>query len=134
MGVLDDVLQHVASQTGGDPTHSAMAGAVVSMLTQQGSGGLPSLVQSFQSQGLGDVMSSWIASGPNQTIAPDQVHAALGADRVAQLAQQVGVSPQVAQATLAIVLPLLIDKMTSSGSLPRQSVLGEGLDILKKFM
>src|SRR5215470_11153347 len=85
MGVLDEVLQHVATQTGGDASHSAMAGAVLSMLTAQDSGGLPSLVQSFQSNGLGDVVGSWIANGPNQSISPDQIHAGLGADRVAQL-------------------------------------------------
>src|SRR5262249_38450101 len=134
MGVLDEVMQHVEAQTGGDTSHSAMASAVLSMLTDQGSGGLPSLVQSFQSRGMGDVIGSWIATGPNQPISPDQVHAALGPDRVAELGQRIGVSPEVAGTVLATVLPLLVDKLTAGGSMPRESMLGEGLGILRKFM
>jgi uncharacterized protein YidB (DUF937 family) len=136
MGVLDDLVKQVASDTGGGASHAAMASAVLGMLNSQGSGGLPALVQSFQSQGLGDMVSKWISTGPNPPVSPDQVHAALGAEKVQQLAQQAGVSPDMAKTLLAAVLPILVDKLTPGGTMQsHQSLLGEGLGLLaKKFL
>ncbi len=39
-------------------------------------------MQSFQQSGHGDIINSWIGSGPNQPIAPDQLHRALGPQAV----------------------------------------------------
>jgi uncharacterized protein YidB (DUF937 family) len=134
MGLLDEVVKHVAAQGGGDPSHAAMANAVMGMLTNQSGGGLASVVQALQSKGLGDVVNSWVGTGTNRTISPDQLHNALGADQIARLGQQAGLSPDVAKAALAVVLPLVIDKLTPGGRIPQQSsLLGEGLDLLKKF-
>ena len=136
MSVFDDLVGQVTAEAGGSASHSAMAGAVLAMLNDQQSGGLQGLVQSFEKQGLGSAVSSWIANGPNPPITGDQVHAALGADKVEQLAAQAGVSPDVAKALIAAVLPVLVDKLTPGGTMPAQSSLfGQGLGLLaKKFL
>ena len=45
-------------------------------------GGLSGLLQSFQQSGHGGIMNSWIGSGQNQPITPDQLHQALGPQAV----------------------------------------------------
>ncbi len=39
----------------------------------EGYGGLSDLIQGFQKQGMGDAMSSWIGTGENMPVTPDQV-------------------------------------------------------------
>ena len=46
------------------------------------SGGLNDLLKQFQQNGHGDVASSWIGSGPNKAISPNDLANALGADRI----------------------------------------------------
>ena len=57
-------------------------------------GGLGSLAERFQQSGHGDVINSWIGSGQNQPIAPDQLHQALGPDAVNNLSRLTGLSAQ----------------------------------------
>jgi len=80
---------------------------------------LSSLVNNAQSQGLAHVVQSWISSGANQPIAPQQVQGLLGQDRVNQLASRVGIPPAVASAALARLMPVLVDKLTPEGKLPQ---------------
>ena len=49
-------------------------------------GGLPGIIAQLEQQGLGNTVRSWIGTGPNQPISPDQVHQAFGPDLVKQLA------------------------------------------------
>jgi hypothetical protein len=51
------------------------------------------MLQSFQQNGHGDVLNSWIEPGQNQPIATDQLHRALGPDAVNTLSRLTG-TPQ----------------------------------------
>ena len=137
MGSLEDFVNQVTGEIGGgDAGHSAMANAVVEMLGSPTSGGLESLAQGFQDKGLGDVMGSWISTGPNQPIEPDQVQRALGSDRLGELAKAAGVSPDMAKVLLTMVLPLVIDKLTPNGRAASRGSMLEGPlgMIFKKFL
>jgi uncharacterized protein YidB (DUF937 family) len=136
MGLLDEVLNHVQTQGGGNDSNAAMANAVLGMLGGQGGagGGLPDLISSLQANGLGDAVNSWVSTGPNQAVSPDRLRSALGADQIARLAQQAGLSPEAAKSVLAVVLPLVVDKLTPGGQVPQQSMLADGLGILKKLI
>jgi len=81
-------------------------------------GGLAGLVEQFRQNGHGDVINSWIGSGQNQPIAPDQLHQALGPDAVNNLSRLTGVSGQDLVAELARVLPGIVDKLTPQGRVP----------------
>lgn len=108
MGLLDGII-------GGAVGAEMMT--VVNGLIQK-HGGIGGIVQQFQQQGLGETVKSWVGTGPNQPISPDQVHQALGSDTVAQLAAKLGMSPQDLSAKLSTVLPQVIDKMTPTGVVP----------------
>jgi uncharacterized protein YidB (DUF937 family) len=82
-------------------------------------GGVAGVVSQFEKQGLGATVKSWVSSGPNQPISPDQVQHALGADTISQLAAKAGVSTQELLHKLAQLLPQAVDKLTPGGVLPK---------------
>jgi uncharacterized protein YidB (DUF937 family) len=79
-------------------------------------GGVKGLVDQFQQQGLGPTIQSWVGTGENLPISPDQIHQALGSETVQQLAAKLGIPPDVLAAKLAEVLPQAVDKMTPNGT------------------
>ena len=56
----------------------------------QSKGGVEGLTNQLRAGGLGGAVDSWISTGPNQSVEPQQLGQALGPDTVNQLAQQVG--------------------------------------------
>jgi len=81
-------------------------------------GGLGELVESFKQQGQGDVAESWVGTGPNKPIAPDQLEQAIGPDVLATLTQQTGLSREELLSRLTTTLPEVVDKSTPDGRLP----------------
>ena len=86
-------------------------------------GGLGGLLNQFQQGGLGDIMKSWIGSGPNQPISPNQLGSTLGPKIIQVLAQKTGMSEQELTSQLSQILPGVVDKLTPNGRLPTQSEL-----------
>lgn len=135
MGFFDELTKDVVGAIGGDESHGNMVQSVMGMINSPGSGGLAGLAQTFEQKGLGNLMASWVSNGPNPAATPDQMHQVFGSQKIAELAQQAGVSPQVAASTLAALLPTLIDRLTPNGQLPTPgsgSLLDAGENLLKK--
>ncbi|MBS1818489.1 MAG: DUF937 domain-containing protein [Acidobacteria bacterium] len=109
MGLLDGMLGNLI---GGE------MGSVVNSLLN-GQGGISGLVSSLERGGLADIVQSWVGTGANLPVSPDQLHKALGPQMVQQLAQQAGMNPQDIIQQLANVLPGFVDKMTPGGFLPK---------------
>jgi uncharacterized protein YidB (DUF937 family) len=82
------------------------------------SSGLSSVVEGFTKNGLGQQASSWVGTGENQPVSPDQVKSALGDQQVAEVAEQAGVSQDEAAKGLAGLLPQLVDHLTPDGKIP----------------
>src|ERR687895_235731 len=99
MSVLDQLTKQVA----GDGNAQKVVQKVGPLLEQVG--GIDGLVQRFESAGLGNVAKSWIGTGSNQSVSPEQVKEALGPQQVEQIANQAGVSTDEAAAGLSKVLP-----------------------------
>jgi len=132
MGLLDQLKQQVVNEVGGSTQHAGAVEAAMGLL--QNAGGLSGLVQAFQQNGLGDMVSSWIKTGPNPPVSGQQVQQVFGSEQIGQLAEKVGVPPQMASSLVASVLPTLVDKLTPDGQIPQGggSLLDEGLSFLKK--
>jgi uncharacterized protein YidB (DUF937 family) len=132
MGLLGDILGSISGgNTAAGGTDGQIMNAVAAMLSDKQSGGLAGLVTTFQKNGLGDVVSSWISTGKNLPISADQIQRVFGNQQVSQIAQKVGIEPEKVTATLASVLPGLVDKLTPNGKVPSQDTLLEGLSLLK---
>ncbi len=103
-----------------------MLQAVLGMLLQGqqgggggGAGGLGGLMSALRQGGLGGQLDSWISTGPNQAVSPDDVQGALGgSDLLGNLAAQMGGSQGDAASMLSQLLPGLIDQMTPQGQPP----------------
>jgi uncharacterized protein YidB (DUF937 family) len=113
-----------------DGQHRSLAVEAVRMLTS-GEGGLSALAQTFEQNGLGYIISSWIGNGENAAISPDQIKTALGSDRVADLAKKAGISPDTATQYLTKSLPGLVDALTPDGKMGGAGeLLSRGKEIL----
>jgi uncharacterized protein YidB (DUF937 family) len=82
-------------------------------------GGLQGVVSEFERNGLGPTVKSWVGTGPNQPISPDDLQKALGPDLLQQLSEKSGLSVQELSQKLSQVLPQAVDKLTPGGSIPK---------------
>ena len=105
MGLFDGVLGGIVG---------AEMATVVSGLIEK-HGGIQGIVAQLEQQGLGSTVRSWVGTGANQPITPDQVHQAFGADAMKQLAARLNMTPEDLAAKLSQVLPQAIDKLTPGG-------------------
>ena len=86
--------------------------------------GLGGLIKQFQQKGLGDVVDSWVSTGKNKNVGPDQISVALGGDVVDDLSRRTGLTRDQVVAELARMLPNVVDNRTPDGRLPpRQEVM-----------
>lgn len=129
MGVFDDIAGKVLGQTGG--ADSGLIKGIVEMISSKEGGGLGGIIQSFQQKGLGNLISSWIGTGPNAPISPEQVKEGLGSERIQSLAAKAGISTEETAAKLSEQMPELIDKATPNGVVPEGGILDQGLDFIK---
>ena len=81
-------------------------------------GGLGELLERFRQNGQGDVAQSWIDTGPNKELPAPQLKQAIGADVLATLQQQTGLSQDEILARLSRELPAAVDQYTPDGRLP----------------
>lgn len=97
-------------------------------------GGLGGLLRQFESAGLGDQARSWVSPGQNQPLSPDALGRVFGADGLAAIARQAGLSERDTTAGLAQLLPEIIDRATPEGQLPDEDQLAGTLqDLMRRL-
>jgi uncharacterized protein YidB (DUF937 family) len=84
------------------------------------SGGLNDLLKQFQQSGHGEAADSWVGSGPNKAIEPNDLAKALGADRISAMMAQSGMSRQQMLDGLSQQLPGVVDQLTPNGRVPNE--------------
>jgi uncharacterized protein YidB (DUF937 family) len=132
MGLMDKLPGGLGSLLSNPEGANKLIEGIGGLLNNPQTGGLMGLVQTFKEKGLGDVVSSWISTGKNLPIAPDQIKKVLDPTQIHQLAEKLGVSDEEASKHLAEYLPTVVDKLTPTGSLPASGdLLSKGLDMLK---
>lgn len=135
MGLLDQLKQGLMAKLGGSSDLSGMLDQAMSLINNPATGGVAGLVEAFKKKGLGDVLDSWIGTGENKPISPDQIKQALGSEKIQQIAEKVGMSKDAVSQNLSQLFPQLIDKLTPNGKLPEADKLGDALNMLKnKFL
>ena len=80
--------------------------------------GLGWLIERFRREGLDDTVDTWVKSGPNKRVAPNDISAVLGGDVVWELSRRTGLSRDRVVVELSNLLPTLVDKLTPNGQLP----------------
>ena len=133
-GGLSDLLGRLVGGRGGEPGDQAagasagdmLPGALQSLLGSAAAGGVVSaglgnLIREFQDRGYGQAAQSWVSSGPNETMTPNDLAKALGSDTLQALSQQTGLGHSDLLASLSQHLPDLIDQLTPNGRVPTEA-------------
>ncbi|MBX9657193.1 MAG: YidB family protein [Nitrospiraceae bacterium] len=129
MSLMDQLGQAVGGMLGGSSNQNPLMQALTGLLGQNSSvGGLAGLVQTLQKNGLGEIVNSWVGTGKNLPVTPQQIQQGLGGDLLKQLATKAGISTEAAGTQLAGLLPDLVDKLTPTGKIE-----AGGLDQLLKM-
>lgn len=100
----------------GQSAGSEVAGTILRILDLHG--GLQGLVEQFDRQGLGEIVSSWVGTGANRRISAVQLYEALGAANVVDMAARAHMSVPELVHKLSAYLPLAVDKLTPNGVIP----------------
>jgi uncharacterized protein YidB (DUF937 family) len=112
MGILDSVTEMASSLSGGGE-HAAVAGGLMQELG--GAGGVAGLIQTFHQNGAGGLIQQW-AGGQTQAGDAASIEQAIGGSGlIDNIAQRTGMSPDTVRSSLATVLPLVVNHLTSNG-------------------
>ncbi|MFF1356891.1 YidB family protein [Streptomyces sp. NPDC058297] len=114
----------------GDKAGGSAGGVLTSLLAAftQGQGGsaggnpLGGLLETLAKSGLGGQANSWVGTGANEQVTPDQVKEALPDATLQKVAAESGVSPDQAAHDIAKALPTAVDKLTPEGQVPSVSL------------
>ena len=129
MSGIDDLLGGLMGGKGGGGAMAALAPVLGSLLA---GGGLGKLLSGFQQQGLGAKTDSWIGTGPNESLSAGDVHAVVGHEQLADIAQKLGISEEQAAEALAEALPEVVDGVSPDGQLPPENELDRIFDSIRQ--
>ena len=82
-------------------------------------GGLQGLLDKLRDAGQGATADSWVGSGQNKAIAPEDLGRAIGPQTIKAIADRAGMSEDELLRQLSVALPGVIDKLTPDGNVPR---------------
>lgn len=122
MGLLDSVLGNVLGGMMNNSGQAQGGNPLMQMAMQlfQQHGGLAGIVDMFKKQGLAQEADSWVSTGANLPISPEQLKQVLGGGGggLAEMASKLGLSEDDAGKGLAQTLPELVNQLTPDGRLP----------------
>ncbi|WP_265949590.1 YidB family protein [Dechloromonas sp. A34] len=136
MGLFDQVLGGALNGLGGNAGGNGLQDVIMQLINNPKIGGLEGLVKAFQSGGLGEIVNSWVGTGQNLPVSPEQLESAIGSEQLSAVASQLGISQEQAGGQLAELLPKVVDLLTPNGQLPQGGdLMAQGLELLKgKFL
>lgn len=115
MGLLDSLTSMVGGGGASAGDHASVATELMNAV-QQHPGGLSSILQNFQQNGMGDHVNSWQQPDQsNQPITPDQAQQGLGSGVIDAIAQRTGLSPTMVKGAAAVILPMMVAHFAQNG-------------------
>lgn len=119
MGLLDSLISGAVSQMLGGGNKANLINLVLGMLQGGGggtqAGGLGSIIEQFTRAGFGQQAQSWVGTGANMPIGPEDLMKVFGQGQLQQWGQQLGLNPQETAGSLSSVLPEIINQLTPKG-------------------
>ncbi|MFT6044121.1 MAG: hypothetical protein ACI8TV_001543 [Porticoccaceae bacterium] len=119
MKLATQLLASKLENTNGNDNTDLVQSVIGGLLGGSGNQGidLGSIVGNLQDSGLGDIAKSWLGDDNNQNITPSQVESMLGSDKIKEAASQLGTNQNDLLRALQDMLPQVVDKSSSGGSL-----------------
>ena len=100
-----------------DQVEALSPGLISSTLAKTKLGNLQGLVEQLQNGGLNEQVKSWLSSGANLPVSAEQIRAALGNQKVKELAEKFGLPVDATVKMLAEQLPAAVDQASPDGKL-----------------
>ena len=126
MGLFDSIAKNVLGGMMGGRQEN-MTDALGGVLNQVG--GIQGLLGKAREMGIEQTVSSWVSTGQNEPVSPDQVQDLLGHDTVQGVAQKMGFSVQQVLPLLAQFMPMIIDQLTPKGQIDQGATSAQGVDL-----
>lgn len=126
MGLFDSIAKNVLGGMAGGH-QDKMTDALGGILNQVG--GIQGLLGKAREMGIEQTVGSWVSTGENEPVSPDQVHQLLGQETVQGVAQKLGFNVQQVLPLLAQFMPMIIDKLTPKGQIDQGATSAQGLDL-----
>lgn len=123
-----DILNTIQSALGGGEKKDDLMSSIMELLG--GKGGLQNLISQFDSKGLGDVIGSWVGTGQNKSISPDQLQNVFGSDALSGIASKLGLDVNDLTGQISNLLPGVVDKLTPEGKVPEGDIMSKASDLL----
>lgn len=124
MSLIDGLLKSFLTKD--SSTNSSSQGEVLitaALVMLDKAGGIQGVIEKFQASGLDDVIASWVGTGQNKSITPDQITQALGKENIQAITEKANIPTSQSGDILSQLLPVLIDSLTPNGQVPEQSQL-----------
>jgi uncharacterized protein YidB (DUF937 family) len=119
--VFGDLINSVLKGMSGQPGEaSGLPNVLGQILGNTDLGSVGGLLQQLQKSGLGPQVASWLGNGANLPVSVDQLRAALGDERVRQLAASFGIPVDQLLGQLSQHLPATVDTLSPHGTLEEQ--------------
>jgi len=129
MGLFDNVADAVLGKVGGNQGN--LVQLAMEIFNQYG--GLTGILEKFNAVGFAEQAASWVAKGENLPLSADQIVAALGTGKIAEMAAKLDMPADELSSQIAQYLPKVVDKLTPDGVVSNNSagLLGAVLGMLK---
>jgi len=109
-----DIIQGNSDDATTELDTDSITNALDSLLGGENGLDLSSIISNMtNSEGLSEVVGSWLGNGENMPISMDSITDLLGSDKISEFASNLGLSEESAKGALADALPNLIDQATS---------------------
>jgi OmpA-OmpF porin, OOP family len=118
MTILEPIINDVSEQFGLRGKAGPLMTALLSLISNERTGGLQGFLDQFRRSGLGEIVSSWVSRGSNTPITTEQLERSIGGDTVNRMTSHVGVARAAGASALAYMIPRLVDLLTPEGVVP----------------
>ncbi|MGE0130093.1 MAG: OmpA family protein [Blastocatellales bacterium] len=91
---------------------------LLSLISNERTGGLQGFLDQFRRGGLGDIVSSWVSRGASTPLTAEQLERAVGGNTISRMASNINIPRAAAGSALAFMIPKVIDLLTPEGVVP----------------
>lgn len=118
MTILEPIINEVSEQFGLRGKAGPLMTALLSLISNERTGGLQGFLDQFRRAGLGEIISSWVSRGSNTPITTEQLERSIGGDTINRMASSTGIARAGAASALAYMIPRVVDLLTPEGVVP----------------
>lgn len=119
MGLFDNIAGAMMNKVMGDK--APMAKLAMELFQQYG--GLPGILQTLKNGGLSEQVDSWVGTGANAHVSPQQIGAALGTSVLTGIATKLGMNNEELTAKIAEYMPDVVNQLTPNGAVENNPAL-----------